>query len=208
MIGNHSDSSGGSGSSTGGKKQNVRLGEQVMMVTKQALRKLVGSTSMPDGEFISIFVKDIRGRVKVVEDMANSTKLALVPDGKGSSVNVSIRTCLARISHALECLEIEYYRQSHVLDFLTELKQRVHGPVQTIILEMNELVQIKHGATAATRGSTHKESAKPLKRSNASILLDEAEAAYVLILFPIRSDTVRSSLSFSSCSNPTDLDAS
>jgi len=111
-------------STGGGGSRNRKLASSMITLADR-----VGDIKRPgllDGTFVALLIKDLKRRVKSIEDVTVNSKVGRVVDANGGCVVSQVRSRIFTAMKSIEQLESQLNKQSGVLDFLTIINTEVH----------------------------------------------------------------------------------
>jgi hypothetical protein len=107
---------------------------------------------VPCFESIPSFCKEVRLRLRVVEELCSSNKLQRSIKGGHSDIICIMKDHIVSATTSLSKVEVAASKQMTLLDFLRGIKNSLHRPITNLLNELNEL--------AAMRDSTPSQSLK------------------------------------------------
>jgi hypothetical protein len=93
---------------------------------------------LPGTSFVTDLVQKMRNRIRTVEDMASSSKLARTDSLVADKLAV-FRTLLQQISETLELIEIGQSKEAIIMDYIDYIHNHVLDPIQRL-LHQNSLI--------------------------------------------------------------------
>jgi hypothetical protein len=94
-------------------------------------------------------ITKMRSKLKVLEEMAASSKLQKVDSASGGNVAAVIRNVLHNMQASIDRLEYNSQKQSKVLNYLLNIKQTVKRPIMAFQQKLSEVIALRDGTSIA-----------------------------------------------------------